>query len=325
MKAVVWTRYGPPEVLQLRSFNVPVPRRGEVLINIRATAATAGDCELRGLKFSILLRVFFRLFMGFTAPRNKILGQQLAGIVVGLGPGASRFKKGDRVFGSTGLKFGAYAEFIALPEQGGGGALALMPEKLSFEEAATVPTGGFEAVHFLRMAGDIRGRKMLIIGAGGGIGTIGVQLAKLAGAEVTAVDRTEKLDLLRRIGADTVVDYTRSDFTRTGKTYDVILDVVGASPFSGSLTALNENGRYLLGNPNAAAIMRAFRSRRKGGRRIYLGSARHDPAALDYLGRLMEEGKVRPIIDRRFPLEQIAEAHRYVESGLAGGTVVILT
>jgi NADPH:quinone reductase-like Zn-dependent oxidoreductase len=284
---------------------------------------TAGDCELRGLNFSIGLRFLVRLLMGLTKPRRKILGQELAGDVEAIGKGVHRFKVGDPVFGTTGLRFGAYAEYICLPEEAPGGAVAIKPANMDYEEAAAVPTGGLEALHFLRKARNLKGRTVLILGAGGGIGTYAVQLAKYFGADVTGVDRSEKIDLMRSIGADRVIDHTREEFAPGRATYDVILDLVGKSSFSTSMRALKEDGEYLLANPSLLAMFRGVGVSLRGRKRVRFRPAVQRSEDLVFLKELIERGRIRSVIDQRYPLEQIPAAHQHLGSGVARGKVVI--
>ncbi len=324
MKAIVWTRYGPPEGLQLREVEKPVPKDNEVLIRICASNVTAGDCEARRLDFPLGLGPFVRLYVGVSKPKRiTILGQELAGEIESVGRDVVQFKEGDRVFASTGFGFGGYAEYVCLPERSDMGALAVMPANMTFEEAAAVPVGGLEALHFLRKADLQAGKKLLINGAGGSIGTIGTQLAKHYGAEVTAVDSTKKLEMLGSIGADQVIDYTREDFTRRGETYDAIFDVIGKSPYSRSITVLNEGGYYLLANPRLSYRLRARWTSMTGSKTVVSGAASHRAEDLVFLRKLIEAGKIRTVIDRTFPLEQMAEAHRFVERGGKLGNVII--
>jgi NADPH:quinone reductase-like Zn-dependent oxidoreductase len=326
MKAIIWTKYGPPEVLQLAEIEKPTPEDNQVVIKVHATTVTAGDCEMRSLKFPPYLSLPMRLYAGPLKPsRIQIIGQELSGEVEAVGKDVTRFKVGDQVFASTGFGAGTYAEYVCLPEEPGemDGVLALKPANLSYQEAAAVPIGGMEALHFLRQAKIERGEKVLVNGAGGSIGTFGLQLARTYGAEVTAVDRGDKLDMLRAIGAEHVIDYTREDFTQSGQTYDVIFDVVGKSPFSGSLKSLNENGRYLIANPTLTKMMRGAWASRGGSKKVIIGAASYKTDDLIQLKELIEAGALKVIIDRSYPLEQIVEAHRYVESGAKKGGLVI--
>jgi NADPH:quinone reductase-like Zn-dependent oxidoreductase len=233
----------------------------------------------------------------------------------------TRFKEGDPVFGTTGFRFGAYAEYTCLPEVG---VLAIKPSNMTYEQAAAVPVAGLEALHFMRKANIQSGQKVLIVGAGGSIGTIGVQLAKHFGAEVTGVDSTGKLDMLRSIGADHVIDYTQEDFTKSGQTYDVIFDVMGKSSFSGSIQSLKPNGLYLLGgNSGPSQILRGWWVSMTSSKKIIIGAASQKTEDLVFLKELIEAGKMKSVIDRGYPLEQTAEAHRYVETGQKRGNVVI--
>ena len=326
MKAVVWTRYGPPDVLELREIEKPTPKDNEVFIRIYATTVTAGDCELRSLNFPIYLSLAMRLWRGLIRPRGtSILGTELAGEIEAVGKDVKGLKEGDQVFGSAGLGFGAYAEYICLPEEPGEteGGVAIKAANMTYEEAATVPFGGRDALHFLREGNVQSGQKILINGAGGSIGTFAVQLAKYFGAEVTAVDSTAKLDMLRSIGADQVVDYSQEDFTKSGETYDVIFDVVGTISFSRSERSITQNGTYLLANPIRSQMVRGPWTRMTSTKKVIMETASGTIADLVFLRRLIEAGKIRTVIDRSYPLEQIAEAHRYVEKGGKKGNLVI--
>jgi NADPH:quinone reductase-like Zn-dependent oxidoreductase len=324
MKAIVWTKYGPPEGLELREVEKPTPKADEVRIKVHATTVTAGDCEARRLQFPFGLGLAIRVYAGLIRPvRLTILGQELAGEIEAVGKDVTRFKEGDQVFASTGIGFGAYAEYKCMAENPDMGVLALKPVNMTYEEAAAVPVGGLEALHFLRQGGLQNGRKLLINGAGGSIGTLGIQLAKHYGAEVTAVDSTEKLDMLRSIGADQVIDYTREDFTQHGERYDAIFDVVGKAPFVGSMRSLSENGVYLLANPSLSRLVRGRWTSLTSSKRVISGASSPTTADLLFLKELIESGTLRVVIDRRYPLEQMAEAHRYVEAGGKKGNVVI--
>ena len=324
MKAVIWTAYGPPEVLQLKEVEKPTPKDHEVLIRICATTVTAGDCELRSLKLPLYLSLPMRMWLGFKKPREATIpGSELAGQIETVGKNVTLFKKGDQVFGSTSLSLGAYAEYKCLPEEPKLGVLATKPANMSYEQAAAVPTGGLEALHFLRQANIQKGQRVLIVGAGGSIGTFAVQLARYYGAEVTGVDRTAKLDMLLSLGSDHVIDYATGDFTKSGETYDVIFDVVGKSSFSGSIRSLKQTGRYLLANPGLWQMFRGQWTSMISSKKVIVGASRYRRDDLIFLKELIESGKIKSVIDRRYPLEQIAEAHRYVEQGNKKGNVAI--
>ena len=326
MKAIVWTKFGPPDVLQLREIEKPVPKEDEVLIKIHATTVAVGDCEMRSLKFGFLLSLFMRLYVGFIKPKRiTILGMALAGEIEEIGKDVKLFRRGDQVFASTGFGLGAYAEYKCLPEKSKGmaGQLAMKPANMTYEEAAAVPVGGFEALHFLRQANIRSGQKVLINGAGGSIGTMAVQLAKHFGAEVTGVDSEEKLDMLRSIGAEKVIDYTVEDFTKNGEIYDVIFDVIGKSPFSRSVRSLNKNGFYLLANPKLSYIFRGIWTSITSGKKVISGAADGTTEDLIFLKELIEAGKIKSVMDRSYPLEQIPDAHRYVDTGQKMGNVAV--
>ena len=325
MKAIVWTEYGPPDVLQLKEVDKPTPKHNEVLVRIYATTVTAGDCEQRSLKLPIWHALPMRAYVGFNRPtRITILGMELAGEIESVGKDVKRFGIGDQVFAATGfIGMGACAEYICLHEEPEEGALAMKPVNMTYEEAAAVPVGGNEALCFLRQGNIQSGQKVLINGAGGTIGPYAVQLAKYFKAEVTGVDGRDKLDMLRSVGADHVVDYTREDFTKSGETYDFILDVVGKSSFSGSIRSLKQNGCYLIANQGLSQMIRGRWTSMTSSKKVIFGAARPKTEDLFFLKELIEAGKVKSVIDRRYPLEQTAEAHRYVERGHKKGNVVI--
>jgi NADPH:quinone reductase-like Zn-dependent oxidoreductase len=321
MKAVLWTRYGPPEVLQLQKVPKPIPKNNEVLIKVHASTVTAGDCEVRRFEIAIEYWLFARLWFGIRKPKRvKIMGSEIAGEIESVGKDVTRFSEGDKIFGSTEMRFGAYAEYTCLPESG---CFIKKPSNMVYEESAAVPTGGLNALHYLRK-GNIRdGQRVLIIGAGGSIGTIGVQLAKSYGATVIAVDSTEKLDMLQKIGADKVIDYTKQDYTKSGETYDVIFDIVGKGTLSRSIGLLKNNGIYLNGNPRLPDRFKGRLTSMTTDKKVISKIADYKIEDLNYLKDQIEAGKIKTVIDRRFPLEKVVEAHRYVESGQKKGNVII--
>jgi NADPH:quinone reductase-like Zn-dependent oxidoreductase len=326
MKAIIWTKYGSPDGLQLQEVEKPTPKDNEVLIKIHAATASRADTEFRNLKLPLLFAIPIRLYLGVIRPtRIKIPGTEFAGEVTATGMDVTQYQTGDQVYGYTGLGMGTYAEYICLGEKPSALAsvMSKRPTNIPYEEAAAVPFGGLEALHSLDRVNIQPGQKVLIVGAGGSIGTWTVQLAKLYGAEVTGVDHTSKLDMLRSIGADHVIDYTREDFTKNGKTYDVIMDTIAKSPFSGSLRSLNENGAYLNANLGVFGALRWRWASKGSSKKVFPWTAGYTTANLLALKELIEAGKIRSVIDRRYPLEQTAEAHRYVDSGQKKGNVVI--
>ena len=323
MKAAICTAYGPPEVLRLQEVEKPRPGDGQVLVRIRATTVSRADCELRRFDFPAWVWLPVRLWFGVSKPRVRILGQEFAGEVESVGPGAS-FAPGDRVFGTTGIGLGAYAEYICLGKPRDGSMLARMPERLGYAEAAAVPYGGTEALRFLRKGNIQAGHSVLIIGAGGSFGTYAVQLAKHLGAVVAAVDSPGKLEMLRSIGADRVLDYTAEDFTGRGETYDLVFDVVCRLPFDRLLRLVRPGGRLVLANPKTSHLLRGLWASRTGDRKVVFGSDTASSEQLIFLRELIEAGKLRPILDRRYPLEEIVEAHRYAETEQKTGNIVVL-
>ena len=330
MKAVVYDKYGPPEVLQLKEIEKPTPKDDEVLIRIHATTVTSGDCEMRCLGGAFWYTLPMRVYAGLKTPKRiTILGMELAGEIESIGKDVKLFKKGDQVFAATGIEgVGAYAEYICLPEEPGGGVLTKKPANITFEEAAAVPVGGLEALCFLRQGNIRSGQKVLINNAGGTIGTFAVQLAKSFETEVTSVDSTQKLDMLRSLGSDQVIDYTKEDFTasadrKSGQAYDLILDLVSKGSFSGCLMSLKRNGRYLIANPGLSQVVRGRWTSMSSGKKVIFGAAKPKTENLNYLKELIEAGKLKSVIDRTYPLEQIPAAHRYVETGHKKGNVVI--
>ena len=320
MKAIVYREYGSPDVLKLDDIPKPTVRDDQVLIKVHAATVGTWDCEARSFTFPLWFWLPLRLAMGLRTPRWPVLGQELAGEIEAVGKDVERFEKGDQVFASTGLGFGAHAEYKCMSSTG---AVAIKPANMSYEEAAGIPTGGDNALHFLRKADIQSGESVLVNGAGGNIGVVAVQLAKHFGAEVTAVDSLEKLDMLRAIGADHVIDYAREDFTRSGKTYDVILDVVHKSSFSSCVRSLKPNGRYLLANPRLFSMVRALWTSKTSSKKVMFEFAGSKPKDLVALKELVEAGKIRAVIDKRYPLERASEAHAYVDTGRRKGTVVL--
>jgi NADPH:quinone reductase-like Zn-dependent oxidoreductase len=323
MKAIVYTEFGPADVLHLQEVEKPTPKDNEVLIKVHATSVTAADCNARGFVFVPPGFGFFaRLMFGWSKPKQTILGVELSGEIVAVGKAVKQFKKGDRIFGNTGGKLGAYAEYVCLAEDAG---LVMKPANLSFEEAASIPFGATTALYFLRDVAKLqRGQKVLIIGASGCTGVYAVQLARFYEAEVTGVCSTANLELVKSMGADQVIDYTQEDFTQNGETYDVIFDMVnGNASFGRYKGSLKPNGLYLAGAGGIIVFAQMAWTALTGGKKVLAGMAPDRREDLVFLKGLLEAGKLKPVIDRRYPMEQTAEAHRYADTGRKKGSVVI--
>lgn len=326
MRAFVCERYGPPEVLKLRDLPKPVPGEHEVLVRVRALTVTAGDWRVRSLEVPRGFGLIARLAMGFSRPRQPILGTELSGEVEATGKAVTRFQVGDPVFGFTGMRMGCHAEYRCLPEEGHGRkdeAVARKPANLGHEEAAALSFGGTTALSFLRKAKLQPGEKVLVVGASGSVGTAAVQLARHLGAHVTGVCSTANLDLVRSIGAERVIDYTREDFTRSGERYDVIVDTAGTAPFSRSERSLAEGGRLLVVLGSLPEILRAPWVSLTTTKRSIGGNVSWGVEDLRFLAGLAEAGHYRPVIDRRYRFEEMVEANRYVDAGHKRGNVVV--
>lgn len=320
MRAVILTAYGSPDNLQLKEIEKPIPKDNEVLIKIYATTVTAGDCEIRALNLLFPLNFFMRLFIGFRKPkRRKVLGMELAGKVEAIGKNVTRFSPGDDVFASTGFFFGSYAEYICLPEESEEAVIEMKPNNISHEKAAAIPLGGIEALYHLRKAKIKQGQTLLIYGASGTIGTAAIQLAQLFGAEVSAVGNPKSLEMMQSLGAVDVFDYTKDDFTENDKKYDIIFDVVGKIKWSDCKKSLVKGGKLVLANPRLSYMFRGLFSPIK----VSLGSASYTQEDFRYLKQLVEEDKLKIVIGRKYPLDQIPDAHRYVDEGYKIGNVVI--
>ncbi|HUX78515.1 MAG TPA: NAD(P)-dependent alcohol dehydrogenase, partial [Alphaproteobacteria bacterium] len=326
MKAIVYTEYGPPDVLELKEVEKPTPKDNEMLVKVYATTVLAGVLWARSGKhpdskfFTLMVRIMF----GLRKPKKTILGYELSGEIESVGKDVKLFRKGDQVYGTTtGLRAGAYAEYICLPEEWKQGVVAKKPANMTFEEAAAVPHGALTALFFIRKANIQSGDRVLINGASGGIGQFAVQLAKYFGAEVTGVCSTTKLELVKSLGADKVVDYTKEDYTKNGQTYDVIFDTARVTSYARCKGSLKPNGRYLLSVFGMRELLQMLGTSIMGSKKVICAPAPIKKEDLVYLKELIEAGKLRSVIDKSYPLEQIAEAHRYVEEGHKKGYVVV--
>jgi len=318
MKAMIYEKYGSPDVLHLANVETPIPEDNEVLVKIHATTVTKYDCWMRSSTAPPGFWLPSRIASGLRKPKQPILGTDFAGEIESVGKAVKRFKKGDQVFGFT-SSLGAHAEYICMPEE----AVATKPTNMNYGDAAAVVQGGLTALYFLRKGNIQSGQKVLIYGASGGIGTYAVQLAKYFGAEVTGVCSTPKLEFVRSLGADKVIDYTKEVFTKNSRTYDIIFDTVGKTSVSRSLRSLKENGLYIFATFGLSKLIQALWLTRKSSKKAIFGVIEEGSEDLIFLKELIEAGEIKPVIDRSYPLEQTAEAHRYVETGHKKGNVVI--
>jgi NADPH:quinone reductase-like Zn-dependent oxidoreductase len=320
MRVAAYERYGPPDVVQLIEVEMPTPRDGEVLIRVRATTVNSGDWRVRSLDVPDGFRLLSRLFLGYSKPRQPILGTELAGTIEAVGAGVTKFKVGDDVFAFSGVHMGCHAEYKCMPEDG---RVVPKPKNISYDEAAALSFGGTTALSFFRRAKLQRGETVLVNGASGAVGVALVQLAKHFGAEVTAVCSGANAELVRSLGATRVIDYTKEDFSKNGETYDVIADTAGTAPFSRCQGSLKGGGRLLLILAGLGETLRAPWISLWGNKRVIAGPAAEDVDDLRLLAELTGADKFRPVIDRRYPFDQIVEAHRYVDTGRKRGSVVV--
>jgi NADPH:quinone reductase-like Zn-dependent oxidoreductase len=321
MKAMIYTEYGSPDVFHLKEVEKPTPKDNEVLIKVHATSVTTGDVNVRGFVFVPRgFKLMARLMFGLQRPTKHILGVEFAGEVESVGKDVTKFKKGDQVFGIDGTRLGAYAEYKCIPENGG---LTLKPANLSYEEAVSVPNGALTALTLVRVAKLQKGQKILINGASGSVGSAAVQLAKYFGAEVTGVCSGGNAELVKSLGADKVIDYTKEDFTQSVETYDIICDTVGKTTFDACKRALKPNGIFLVGAGGLKEFGQMAWTSIVGGKKVLAGMSSESKDDLVIIKELVETGKFKPVIDRCYPLEEMVEAHRYVDKGHKKGNVVI--
>ena len=328
MKAIVCAKYGPPEVLQLKEVVKPVPKDNEVLIRVYATSVNFGDLMARNFKavsprefnMPFLVWLLAKISFGLRKPNITILGSELAGEIEAVGKDVKRFKKGDQVFGYPGQRFGAYAEYLCMPEDG---CIAIKPANMTYEEATVVPYGAIMALNLLRKVNIQPGQKVLVNGASGGIGSAAVQIAKYFGAEVTGICGTPRLEFVKSLGAAKVIDYTKEDFTQSGETYDLIFDILGKGSFARCKNSLRPNGVLLFASFKMKQLFQMLRTSMTGSKRVICAIAPGSVEDLNSVKELIEAGKIKAVIDRCYPLEQTAEAHRYVEQGHKKGNVVI--
>jgi len=315
MKAIELTKYGAPEFLQMIEVEKPSPKDNEILIKIHATSVSSGDARMRRADPFII-----RLIFGFKRPRKPVLGVVVAGEIEAIGKSVSRYKTGDKVFGSSGMSFGAHAEYVSVPEDA---VLALKPGNMSYEEAAAIPFGATASMHFLRIANIQKGQKVIVYGASGALGTMAVQLARNYGAEITAVCSTANVELMKSLGADHVIDYTKEDFTLNGKKYDVVFDTIGKIPLRKALKSLSDNGHLLLASAGIGTMIGGSIKSIFINKKIVSGVIKETIEDMNFFKQEIEKGSLKAVIDRTYPLEKIAEAHAYVDKGHKKGNVII--
>ncbi|MDP5275642.1 NAD(P)-dependent alcohol dehydrogenase [Chengkuizengella axinellae] len=321
MKAIVYTKYGSPDVLQMQELEKPTLEDNEVLIKIHARTVSSGDSKMRaGSRKRLPLWPISRMAIGLAKPKKTILGMDFSGEIESVGKDVKQFKKGDQVFGFCGK--GTYTEYISLRENG---PIAIKPTNITYEEAAAIPFGAASSLYFLRKGNIQSGKKVLIYGASGSLGTYAIQLAKHFGAEVTAVCSTSNLELVRSLGANKVIDYTKEDYTKNSETYDIIYDTVGKTSFSRSKNSLNQTGYFVTASLRFPTLVHILWTSKIGSKKVAYGITPDSAEDLAFLGELAETGKIKPVIDRSYPLEQIASAHEYVDKGHKKGNVVITT
>lgn len=320
MKAVTYAKYGSPDVLEIKELSKPVPKNNEVLIKTIATTVTSGDRRVRSLDVPFGFGLISRLVFGISGPKQPILGTELAGTIEAVGKDVTKFNIGDSVFAFNGVTMGCHAEYKCIPEDG---SISLKPENLTFDEAAALSFGGTSALDFFRRGNLRSGDKVLINGASGSVGTAAVQLAKHFGAEVTGVCSTPNVELVKTLGAAYVIDYTKEDFTQNGETYDIIVDTVGTAQYNTSKDSLKDDGRLLLVFGELPDMLRIPWVLLTSSKKIIAGPANANGNDLRFLAKLAEAGEYKPVIDRRYPLEEISEAHRYVDAGHKKGNVIV--
>lgn len=321
MKAVVYQKYGAPEVLHVSEVEKPQPKENEILVKVISAEVTKADCEMRSFNFPVKwFWLPLRIVMGITKPRRQVLGGYFAGVVEEVGANFTNFKVGDQIYGGTGIRFGAHGEYVTLPKDT---TLALKPENIDFDGAAAIPLGGLNALHFMRLANIKKGDKVLINGAGGSIGLLALQIAKDMGAEISAVDSGIKEEMLRSIGAGEFFDYTKENFANSDQKFDVVFDMVAQSSFSDCISVLKPNGRYLTGNPKIARMFRCALLNRFSDKSATFAFAKETVEELTTLKTLIEEGRISPVVDKVLPMESAAEAHHLVETEKRIGSIIL--